>query len=211
MIVVGLPRASATHDPTDFTITASILGWNSTLPPGSVIPCSPSATRDCNPTVIEFRAVAFTATVSWKDDVHDFALYTKGFQPENVNALNSCNPSKVNGCLARTGFVSSTSPVVPLTFTPNRPLDDLSGPGSYEYYCEFHPFDMHGTISLFKSPDLNGDGTVTILDIARIAVAFDSTPASPNWNAAADIDNEGHVNIVDIARAASYFEKTLID
>ena len=68
---------------------------------------------------------------------------------------------------------------------------------------------MHGKINVLKSPDLNGDGSVTILDIAAIAFAFDTTPASPNWNIAADIDNIGKVDIVDVAQAAFLFGKTL--
>ena len=70
---------------------------------------------------------------------------------------------------------------------------------------------MHGKITVSKSPDLNRDGTVTIVDIATMATAFGSTPASTNWNVAADIDNDGDVDIVDIAKAAIYFGKTLVD
>ena len=71
---------------------------------------------------------------------------------------------------------------------------------------------MHGKIIVSKSPDVDGDGTVTIVDIATMASAFGSTPEQPaKWNIAADIDNDRDVDIVDIAMAASVFGKTLVD
>ncbi len=203
-------RVSATHDPTDFTINALFSGWNSTLAPGTFSACSPTGTSSCNPPVTEFRGVAFTVKIVWKDLSHNFAIYTKNTLPTGVNSLQTCSPPGTNGCWAKSATVSSAN--VPLTFTPTVPPDDFTGDGGYEYYCQFHPNSMHGKITVSKSPDLNGDGTVTIVDIATMATAFGSTrgpPPSANWNVAADIDNDGDVDIVDIAKAAVYFGKTL--
>jgi len=212
---VGLPvvrQASATHDPTDFTIMALFSGWNSTLPPGSFTACSPTGTSSCNPSFREFRGVAFTVSVVWKDNQHNVAIYTRNFAG-TVNTLNACSLSNTNGCLAKSVFVTSTSTTTLLTFTPTVPLDDFTGDGGYEYYCQLHPSTMHGKITVSKSPDLDKDGAVTIVDIATAAAAFGSiaTPPSANWNIAADIDNDGDVDIVDIATAAAYFGKTLVD
>ena len=68
---------------------------------------------------------------------------------------------------------------------------------------------MHGQFQIFKSPDLNGDKSINILDLASVAFSFGATPTSANWNAAADINNDGHVDILDLAFDAFYFGNTL--
>jgi hypothetical protein len=45
--------------------------------------------------------------------------------------------------------------------------------------------------------DINGDGTVNILDAIILSNAFLSTPYSPNWSANADINSDGIVDILD--------------
>jgi hypothetical protein len=42
-------------------------------------------------------------------------------------------------------------------------------------------------------------------DIALVAAAFGSNPASPNWNPYADINHDGVVDILDVALVASNF------
>ena len=53
-----------------------------------------------------------------------------------------------------------------------------------------------------KSPDLNQDGRVDILDVAQAALAYSSSKGSPNWNPSADLNGDGQVNILDIAIVA---------
>jgi dockerin type I repeat protein len=53
--------------------------------------------------------------------------------------------------------------------------------------------------------DLNGDGTVDIVDVAIVAFSFGSSLGSPNYNPYADLDANGTVNINDVAIAAFYF------
>ena len=53
--------------------------------------------------------------------------------------------------------------------------------------------------------DLDGDGTVNIVDIASMAMCYMTTPASPNWNPLADLNHDGVVNMTDIATAAANF------
>ncbi len=45
--------------------------------------------------------------------------------------------------------------------------------------------------------DVNGDGTVNILDSIQVSNAFLTTPGSPNWNPNADINCDNVVNILD--------------
>jgi len=204
----GLQKVKATvtpsvmSNPQNFTIIANLEGWNAT-----VSGCT-SGTPTCQPTIIEFRGVAFTAQVKWGDCcTHDFAIYTGGFPAGSVSTLNTCSLSNTNGCLAKSSnvFQSTTS----FSFTPTTPKDDFSGPGTYEYYCQFHPTSMHGKFTVYKSVDLDNNGVVNIVDVATVAFSFDATPTSSTWNLAADIDNNGVVNIIDVAIAAFYFGDTI--
>ncbi len=56
--------------------------------------------------------------------------------------------------------------------------------------------------------DLDGNCTVNILDMAALAIAFDSTPGSATWNPGADLNNDGQVTILDVAAAAANFDKS---
>jgi len=181
----------ATTSVANFAVVANLAGWNGT-----------------NPTILEFRGVTFTAQVIWGDCcTHDFAVYTGGFPAASVDPTQPCTTSSTNGCLARSAnvFQSSTA----FFFTPAIPKDDFTGLGTYEFYCQFHPTSMHGKFTLYKSPDLDHSGVVTIVDIATVAFSFGATPTSPNWNVAADLDNNGVVNIVDVAVDAFYFGQTI--
>lgn len=50
--------------------------------------------------------------------------------------------------------------------------------------------------------DLNQDGTVNILDMAVVALAFHSHPSDARWNPKADLNEDGEVNIIDVALIA---------
>ncbi len=200
---LAVPKAHAASSPVNFNIIANVEGWNSTNP-GSFIACSPSGTPTCNPTITEFRGVSFTTTVKWGDCcTHDFAIYTAGFPAGSVNTLNTCSLTNTNGCLAVSASVFQTT--ASLSFTPTVPKDDFTGLGGYEYYCQFHPGSMHGKFIVYKSPDLDNNGTVNIVDVATVAFSFGATPTSANWNVAADLNNDGVVNILDVAFDAFYF------
>jgi hypothetical protein len=53
--------------------------------------------------------------------------------------------------------------------------------------------------------DVNGDGTVNILDAILLASAFGSTPGSSNWNPSADVNGDGVVNIFDAIIQSNHF------
>lgn len=58
-----------------------------------------------------------------------------------------------------------------------------------------------------KTSDINGDGTVNIIDIDMIAKLFGSFWPH-NWNEAADLNDDGIVNMLDIAMVARDFGRT---
>ena len=62
-----------------------------------------------------------------------------------------------------------------------------------------------------KTPDINEDCEVDILDIAIVSKAFGSEPGDPNWNELADLNNDDKVNILDMAFVAKHFGKFYSD
>jgi len=55
--------------------------------------------------------------------------------------------------------------------------------------------------------DINGDGTVNVLDAILLAKAFGSRPGSPNWDPRADLNKDSVVNILDAIKLAGNFGK----
>jgi hypothetical protein len=55
--------------------------------------------------------------------------------------------------------------------------------------------------------DLNRDGVVSILDIAKVARAYSSHPGQQRWNGIADVDKNGVINILDISLVAKDYGK----
>jgi hypothetical protein len=205
--------SAVTTTPNKFSIIALFSGWNSTLPPGSGSTCSPTGQPDCNPTITQFRGVVFTATVRYggsPEPAHDFGVYTADITPINVSFTDVCRTSAHSGCLAVSRQVSSTALTAFLNFNASLPAEgSFTGPATYQFYCQFHPGTMHGLFQVFKSPDVNRDHAVNIIDLATVAFSFGATPTSANWNSAADVNNDGQVNILDLAFVAFYFGDTL--
>lgn len=55
--------------------------------------------------------------------------------------------------------------------------------------------------------DVNGEGIVDIADYTDLALAFDATPTSGNWNANADLNGDEIVDIADYTILALAFDK----
>jgi thermitase len=53
--------------------------------------------------------------------------------------------------------------------------------------------------------DINGDGTVNVLDAIQLSNSFLATPSSLNWNSNADINGDGVVNILDAIIMGNHF------
>jgi peroxiredoxin len=78
-----------------------------------------------------------------------------------------------------------------------------------------HPYPVPNAMTLGSeidslisiNTDLNGDGTVNILDIVVVAKSFGSNLGGPNWIPAADLNHDGAVNIVDLSMVAKDFGK----
>ncbi len=66
------------------------------------------------------------------------------------------------------------------------------------------------TIHTALMGDLNGDGVVDILDVVKVAIAYNSRPGDPNWNADCDLNNDGMVDIFDLVTVAANYGRTAI-
>ncbi|HEV2118729.1 MAG TPA: hypothetical protein VGS11_01275 [Candidatus Bathyarchaeia archaeon] len=65
-------------------------------------------------------------------------------------------------------------------------------------------------LAVTGNPDILHRGNVDIVDAATLALAFGSSPGSPNWNPAADLMKVGRVDISDAAQLAIYFDMPVL-
>jgi hypothetical protein len=68
--------------------------------------------------------------------------------------------------------------------------------------------DIAGVTATLRPGDINNDNKVTIADLVLLADAFNTTPASPHWNASTDLNCDGKVNIADLGLLADNFGKS---
>jgi len=59
---------------------------------------------------------------------------------------------------------------------------------------------------LSRGPDVNGDGSVNILDLAQIAYYFGGVQGSPGYIQQGDLNGDGVINIQDLAIVAFFFK-----
>src|SRR2546425_2927444 len=174
-----------------YTFLASFLGWNYSQPSGS------------NPTISSanvFPGRNLNATAySVDNQKHDLAYYQPGTTPNQVSPLDTCGPG--NLCLAHV-FVPNNGTRVTLQFA-------FPSAQTFELYCTYHAFDMHAKVFVNRSPDINGDHTVNIIDLATVGIAFGSTPSSSKWNPSADLNRDNATNIIDLVIVAVYFGQTV--
>ena len=101
--------------------------------------------------------------------------------------------------------------------TPGAPVDEsvaarIAVPPADGYGCSvtLDTVGMKKTTKLAQS-DIDLDGTVSILDISKVASWFGNTinasPADPRWEG--DMDGDGHITILDLAAMASNFYRSV--
>jgi hypothetical protein len=61
---------------------------------------------------------------------------------------------------------------------------------------------------LCVSEDVNGDGTINIVDIQLVAARWNTTEGDSNYDPVYDMNEDGRINIVDIQRVAAKWNTT---
>ena len=177
-----------------FTLLADFNGWNFTQPSGT------------NPTIqsaLLFAREQFSVTVKWVNVQHNLAIYQPGTLSTEIDLFDGKDCSITPKCVAESDTVSSSPPLQQTVLTTS-----IATAGVYEYYCEFHT-NMHGKFKINRSPDINTDTFVNIIDLAIVGAAFGSTPASANWKPNADLNLDSTINIIDLALVAISFGRTV--
>jgi hypothetical protein len=67
---------------------------------------------------------------------------------------------------------------------------------------------VDGWIAITIPGDINADGTVNILDVAKAARAFGSYPGYLKWDSNADVNEDKMINIIDLALIAKEYGRT---
>jgi ABC-type oligopeptide transport system substrate-binding subunit len=119
-------------------------------------------------------------------------------------------------------IIGSNLPVIPVAGHPNWyiynekywigwPNQDNPLLPAGPYGTSMYDANLHAILLGLRSrtPDLNGDGVVDILDITLAAAAFGAVRGDERWNPIADINADNTVDIIDIAILAKAFGTTI--
>jgi nitrous oxidase accessory protein NosD len=82
------------------------------------------------------------------------------------------------------------------------------GPKKIFDWVNEHVYDRYPLIFPYgyvPSPDLNQDGTINIIDLVKIALAYGSVPGMPIWNPYVDLNQDSTINILDLVAVAVHF------
>ncbi len=177
----------------EYTLQANLNGWNSSQSSGT------------NPTIFSvflFPGQTLTANTYAVDTFpHSFAYYQPGTLPSQVSQFDACGPG--SPCLASVS-VTSSSPSAPVTLQ-----FAFASANTFELYCQHHPFSMHAKVFLYRSPDINGDHAVNIVDLVNVAIALGTNSTSPGFRPGSDLNRDNQVNIVDLVIVAVNLGRTL--
>ena len=141
----------------------------------------------------------------------DVTVQNSGQATETLNITLSVNSNSVDN--QTTTLDPGTSGTVTLLWNTTT-----LGYGNYtvQAYIVPLPFQTDTTNNNFTTTatvtipgDLNGDGKVNLQDLVLLALAYGSTPGSPNWNPNADIEGTGRVGLTDLVILAQHYEQAL--
>jgi hypothetical protein len=138
--------------------------------------------------------------------VANTGAFTETFQL-NVQATNKTAMTAGTGTITLAPSTSTTSTVIWNTTTApyGRYVISANIPPVPYQFITINNFLTGPKIALVPRGDVDLDGSVDIVDVALVAIAFGSVPGSPTWNPAADLNYDGRIDIVDVAIVAFWF------
>jgi hypothetical protein len=123
-------------------------------------------------------------------------FYANATPLDSEMVLNLLNGTSVNlTCLGNTSSCGYGNYTLSLYCVPNG-TDEAA-----------YNFTYTGIVEVTIPGDVNGDGTVNVLDAIIVSNAFLATPNSSNWNSNADINNDNSVNILDAIILSNNFNQ----
>jgi hypothetical protein len=113
-------------------------------------------------------------------------------------------PTGVNGGgdLAKVSFKAKGSGETSLKLADTIIVDSAFPPNEISHVAD------DGLVRVLIPGDIDGDGTVFLSDLGAMAVAWGSTPTSPNWNPNADIIGEGRVFLGSLGVMAAHWAES---
>jgi hypothetical protein len=93
-------------------------------------------------------------------------------------------------------------------FPPGYPIhNQYPTPGSYNIYTTSRYNNQTATAQMtikIRVPDVNGDGSIDVLDLIAVAKALGTHPGDPKWNLNADLNGDGTVDVLDLIIVAKW-------
>jgi len=72
--------------------------------------------------------------------------------------------------------------------------------------CSVNVSTDTASCTVSRDPDVNHDGAINILDLARIGIAYASRMGGPGYNPPSDLNGDGTVNILDLVLTALNYQ-----
>jgi len=141
-------------------------------------------------------------------------LENRGLNEESFNVTAFYNSSIIEmqtvsnltaGDTATLNFTWDTLGNAPGNYTVKAQADFL--PSEYNITDNTRTYD--GLIYIKILGDVDSDGTVAILDLAALSLAYGSAPDAPSWNIESDFNTDRMISVVDLATLGRNYGKTV--
>jgi subtilase family serine protease len=131
--------------------------------------------------------VSGTVSAVAKNSTTQATIFTKTYSTQNLKLQNQTNSFQVSFLL--------NIPVLPYSLSSDVTIKLVQSVAT-------------ASVLLTRQLDINANGSVDIVDVSIMAVAFNSTVGTSAYNPRADFDANGVIDIIDASIAARYFGAT---
>ncbi|HVH14122.1 MAG TPA: PKD domain-containing protein [Candidatus Angelobacter sp.] len=123
---------------------------------------------------------------------------------ESVTAVNATSGAVI---FSKTfSFTVSFGSTANIKFVLKLPVTSLA----LGVDCTINSSTASASCIVSRNPDVNGNGTVSFLDVSTMAIAYGSTLGSPRYNPAVDLNADGAVDFIDASITTFYFGAPVI-
>jgi PKD repeat protein len=142
-------------------------------------------------------------------------ITASGFLAINTTAKTLVGSATVTAVNATTGtvifsktfnFTISFGSAITIKFVLKLPV----APIALGVDCSVSPATVSASCIVSRNPDVNGNGTVSFLDVSTMAIAYGSTVGSPRYNPAVDLNADGAVDFIDASIMTFYYSAVVL-